>query len=329
MKQRISREERFEIFATHSSNKDLYISGVLSSLTLCFIIVLVVLLMSIITATVKIYSINAFLGKLLPYMIVMFFMGAVSARLKKFEFLQGSKVPYVYILLSATLLFVSMIELTVLISTKNASTFAVLEYLSFTEINQSFWFIVFVVILFLSFSLGNPVEILWTDFYKFYLNLFSSTDYRSVYNKEHFYLQISELFYNAQRYQNSFSIIVFRLNNYISLKSKFKKKRLLEIHDELLEMLNENIRKTDASGYIKEGETYCILLQANKVQADMIAQRIIVKVENYFSAKYKEPLISLSAKVWGYSTSWKNADDLINDIVKDAEIEGKPEFLRM
>jgi len=333
MRLRISSEERFEILATKSPYGELMLSGVFSSLAICVMALLVIMLLSLITDIINMNSVSMQVGmilkKILPYSVVMVFVGVLASRFKKYEYAKSGRFPLVYPLLVAAIFLVSITELTILISVKNEYTSKLLEILNFEEINITFWFAMCIFILFLSFMLGNPVETLWVGFYRFFLARFSSVDYRAAYNEQHFFAQLSELFYNAQRYQTVFSVIVFRLTNYPELKKRFRKKRLLEIHDELLEHLNDNIRKTDVSGYIKEGETFCIILQANKAQTDMIAQRIIARIEESFADKYKEKIIALNARKWEYTPNWKTVEDLIKDIVKDADVEEKPQFLRM
>ncbi len=318
MKRGINSEEKCEIIAANSSDAAIMFSGALSSLALVLLGFIILLAASFFTSVFN-FSPSNIMERGLFYFLFFIFAGTLIARLKKAEIIQDKKISYVYISLSLSMFFILLIE-TAKLSNANSPQIAVLlENLNFENESITSWSLISVAFLVLSFTMGNPLEVLWLNFYKMFLSLISSADYRKIYNKEHFYTQLKEIFYNAQRYQTSFSVAIFKLDNYSELKSHIGKRKLMNIHDELLDLLDSSIRKTDLSGFIEEGETYCVLLQATKSQAEMVNERILEKIKKIMSERYKDIAISLSSKTWGYSSEWKTVDDLIAEVTKNEE----------
>jgi diguanylate cyclase (GGDEF)-like protein len=325
MKQKISQLEKIEIIATNSSDKELMLSGFLSSLNIILITTFVVVLLNIVSAT----SVIQIIGKSLSYTIVLGIIGMIASKLRKYEYTHSTIIPLVYIIFTLAIFFIIMTELSISIIQNTNFRTSILSSLRFEDINYQFWIIIVITVFFLSLTFGAPLEIFWTKWYNFYLDKITSIDYRAIYNERHFYTELSESFYNAQRYNTTFSIVILNFDNYEVLKNRYSRRKLLSIQDEIIDVLNDSIRKTDVVGYIKEGELFAIVLHANKTTAEEITKRITNRLSIVMAEKYGKELSSITSRVYGYTTAWKSVDDIIKEITSGKKLEENDKVVRL
>ncbi|OGS22264.1 MAG: hypothetical protein A2252_06800 [Elusimicrobia bacterium RIFOXYA2_FULL_39_19] len=320
----ITKEEKREVFYVNSSETELMISGILSSVTLCLIIFLMVLLFGVYIFEAKF----VLLKKVLPFMLILCMAGIVTGALKKKEYLIEKKIPLTYLLLSFSIFIICIIELMVSVSKKGIFAESIMKLSGILQINFIFWLSSFSVFMLLSFILGGPLEKILGEINIYFLEKICQIDYRGIVNQKYFYLKLQEAFYNAKRYQVSFSIATFKIENISEIKNKFKKKKQqLAMYDELLLIMEENIRKTDISGYIKEGEVYSVIFFANKDQTEKVSERLKNIIIDKFSGKYGANFMEISIKVLGYSSDWQTHEEMIKSIMN--EVVEKPDIIRL
>ncbi|MFW1677019.1 diguanylate cyclase [Pontibacter sp. JAM-7] len=148
-----------------------------------------------------------------------------------------------------------------------------------------------------------------------------------LYNSRHFYQRLDEALANAQRYQHSFCLCFFDLDNFKQLNDRWGHL----VGDRVLEtfgsMVRASLRLTD-SGYRYGGEEFVVLLPSTVLsEAAVVAERIRQSLEDHnFTVEHGQKInITVSLGLTEYRTgdSAETIMERVDQALYCAKREGK------
>jgi len=306
----LTPEKKIELLNTYSSLSTIFLSGLFGGFSIIIIFVLIFSVLNFLLGNKNIFFL--IWSPPIIYSVIFFsFAGIIAARLKKTEY--TLKFPLVYFFF-VFLIFLGLIIY--LIDLYNRGEIEKIGYLGFSGSKVNFWSAIFISVVFISFVLANPIKQLWLMFYNLYLEFLSEIDYRALYNERYFYIQLREAVYNAKRYQISFSVILFKIANYDEIKKNFSKKYRLKIQNDILHILNRNLRETDIIGFLGGDDFYGILIYATLDNTRKAAERLKNLIEEKVFIKKQPYRIQISYNIWPFpSGDEKDIETTIREIV--------------
>ena len=123
-------------------------------------------------------------------------------------------------------------------------------------------------------------------------------DVTQLYNRKELYNFLDYEVKRAQRYPNSLSVLLLRINNYNSIREKLGEQRTNMILAQTAKLLKLNIRDIDITGRYSDDIFLIILPDTNSIKAEIIANRIqsLIEMEVFL----EDIRISLSAGIKQY-----------------------------
>jgi diguanylate cyclase (GGDEF)-like protein len=314
----LTKEKKYELLNTYSPNMALLFSGLLSGISIILIIYL-----AIGTVAFFNHSIAKYLLHLNWLYLLLFFgmIGVVAARLTKLEFTSTTKVPYVYLFFALLIFIGIMLVIIEMFNSGKIQIFAE-EVLKFRYIDFNFWAAISVTTVFCSLVFANPVKQTWNILYHLFLEHISVVDYCGMHNERYFYNRLREATYNARRYQINFSIILFKIADFPTLKTQLKKQLLFNVENDILHTLDKSVRETDIVGFLGEGEFYGLVLYTTLEFTKQVADRIQKTVNDDITSKYAKYNMEIAYTIWPFpSISDKSLD--VEKMIKEIINPGK------
>jgi diguanylate cyclase (GGDEF)-like protein len=257
--QEITKDEKHEVLSLHASGSMVILCGVLSGLTISFLIVL--------PFTLIIYAFLEkeilFSSRLIYYFIWFAIFGGIAGWLlkKEYKFLrqefEESKVSWVWIL-SLLFLFIILPELPINDSDEPFEiVYRALLYKIVGSIVLAIW-----------------LKFLWSIFDRFYLSILTRIDWRLIIDErklcEHLRLKFAEV----ERYLAPLSLMAVGIDEWDSIVSQFGQKGINKLEKEMINILKTSVRQADIFGRINNGRIIIVLTNTAGAGAKVCAERV-------------------------------------------------------
>lgn len=101
-----------------------------------------------------------------------------------------------------------------------------------------------------------------------------------LYNRKELYNFLDYEVKRSQRYSNSLSVLLLRINNYTSIREKLGEQKTNVILAQISKLLKLNTRDIDIIGRYSDDTFMIILPDTNSIKADIIAERMQRLIES-------------------------------------------------
>lgn len=138
-------------------------------------------------------------------------------------------------------------------------------------------------------------------------------DLTGLYNSIYFNERFSEEIKRSKRYKSNLSLLLIDIDNFIQMNNDFGTAWGDDVLKEAADVIREQTRDTDVSARIQAGQFVVILLQSDKVNAGIIAERIRTAFETKNMARMKRSrgTTTISLGVSNYPSDADDRDPLI------------------
>ena len=293
MKEKILPSEKYEVLSTFSSNPILMISGFLGGL------ILALLLFPLLIPLIQKMDGEKLRGTVVAGFGIVGLLGAIAAKLlqgeckinrEAYKRMAEFRIPLVYPFFFLCLLVIAAVLWPRLIS-----------------INVATWIAVPILVLgsaILSFGL----VVTWRFWHILWLSILSTVDWKTIVETRNFNRQLKISFAEVNRYPSPLSLTIMEIDQSKQLNSRAMKR----VQEELMNIIDKNIREADAIGRIEGGRVVITMAHTGSSGAVVQAERVKKILEEHLkSLDAKGERITLSIGISSYTSDMTSYEDLI------------------
>ncbi len=292
MRERISANEKYEVLSTFSPHLILIISGFLGGL------IVALFLSPLLIPLIRGVDGEMMGAGVLELVAVLGLLGAIAAKLLQWEYKINreayKRVAEFHILLVYPFFFLSLLGFAVALWLKIAPEVS----------GVSVWMGILIMALG-SVILSPVLGMFWRFWHILCLSLLSRVDWRAVIETRSFNRNLKMAFAEVKRYPSPLSLTIMDIDR----SDRFKGRVIRRIQEELIKIVDKNVREADAIGKIEGGKVVVIMAHTGSSGASIQTKRVEkVLKEHLKSLEVKGKRITLSIGIASYApemTSYK------------------------
>jgi len=294
IRERISANEKYEVLSTFSPNLILLIAGFLGG------VVVALLLSPLLVPLVRRMDLGMGEG-IVGFVMILGLLGAIAAKLLQWEYKVNreayKRVAEFHILLVYPFFFLCLLVFTV------ALWFRIAPEVS----GVSVWMGILIMALG-SVILSPALGIIWRFWHVFWLSILSPVDWRTLIETRNFNRNLKMAFTEVKRYPSPLSLTIMDIDQ----SDRFKGRMMRKIQEELMNIVDKNVREADAIGEIESGKVAVIMAHTGSSGASIQTKRVKkVLKEHLKSLEVEGARVTLSIGIASSTPEMASYKDLI------------------
>ncbi|MCD5397556.1 GGDEF domain-containing protein, partial [candidate division NPL-UPA2 bacterium] len=155
--------------------------------------------------------------------------------------------------------------------------------------------------------LSPALGVTWRFWHILWLSILSPVDWRAIVEAQNFNRQLKMSFAEVKRYPSPLSLTVID----ISQSDQFKGRAMRRAQEELIKLIDKDVRETDAVGRIEGGRIVIVMAHTGSSGAVVQAKRVKKNLEEYLKSLKKKGRITLSIGIASYAPDMASYKDLV------------------
>jgi len=294
IREKISANEKYEVLSTFSPNLILLIAGFLGG------VVVALLLSPLLVPLVRRMDLGMG-GGIVGFIMILGLLGVIAAKLLQWEYKINreayKRVAEFHILLVYPFFFLCLLGLAIALWPRIAPEVS----------GVSVWMGILIMALG-SVILSPALGIIWRFWHIFWLSILSPVDWRTLIEARNFNRNLKMAFTEVKRYPSPLSLTIMDIDQ----SDRFKGRVMRRIQEELMNIVDKNVREADAIGEIESGKVAVIMAHTGSSGASIQTKRVKkVLKEHLKSLEVGGKRVTLSIGIASSAPDMRSYKDLI------------------